>query len=94
MSTPMIILPGLREFFGAYPDTGTPLNFAILYRNVAALKELIRRGSDPMEKECNSNYPLYHAVGDPISTGWTTALKLFLDAGADATDALGARLRK
>ncbi|CAJ2512183.1 Uu.00g051980.m01.CDS01 [Anthostomella pinea] len=37
---------GLRDFFGDVPDIGSPLNFAVVFKNLAAVEALLERGAD------------------------------------------------
>ncbi|KAF7190796.1 hypothetical protein HII31_07955 [Pseudocercospora fuligena] len=74
----------LRNFFHDPPDSGTPLTNAIYRRNLAVVKELIRRGVDP-----NHRYHASEAIGyHNFEEGFLPALPILLEAGADADEAL------
>lgn len=76
----------LRDFFHAAGDSGTPLNCAVYYHNLPAVKKLLDRGSDP-EKAVDQ------AITNNISEPWLPALGPLLDAGAQASIAFGLAVR-
>lgn len=79
---------GLRDLgtLGSPPYyEGVPMNFAILFKNLAAVEELLRRGADlTLKKYCL----LWNAM-----SGFPAAIKPFLEAGANANEILGEAVR-
>jgi hypothetical protein len=71
----------LRDFFHAAGDSGTPLNCAVYYHNLPALRRLLERGAAP-------DKALYATIDPVIDDPWPPGLAPLLDAGADADDAL------
>jgi ankyrin repeat protein len=64
------------------PDSGTPLNCALYYQNIAAIKHLLKRGANPESA-------VSHAIGtDYFHAEFLPALGPLLDAGANPDDAL------
>jgi ankyrin repeat protein len=64
------------------PDSGTPLNCAPYYKNIAAINHLLKRGANPESAVSHSIGTVYH-YGE-----FLPALGPLLDAGADADAAL------
>jgi ankyrin repeat protein len=64
------------------PDSGTPLNCALYYKNIAAINHLLKRGANPESAVSHSIGTVYH-YGE-----FLPALGPLLDAGADADAAL------
>ena len=63
-------------------DSGTPLNCALCYKNIAAINHLLKRGANPESA-------VSHSVGTNYwRTGFLPALGPLLDAGADPDAAL------
>jgi hypothetical protein len=71
----------LRDFFHAAPDSGTPLNCAVYYQNLPAMRKLLERGAAP-------DRALYATIDPVISEPWLPGLAPLLDAGANADNAL------
>lgn len=72
----------LRRFIHDSQDNGSPLCSAILYKNVAVVHELLKRGASVISPNWN---PVSHAVR---LGGFFPALEPLLRARADATKAL------
>ncbi|KAK9416708.1 putative Ankyrin repeat-containing protein [Seiridium unicorne] len=71
---------GMRLLSMMSDDTGVPLDFAIRFKNLAAVEALLQHGADPNVRD---HIPLRQAV----ALG-SAAIKPFLEAGADANVAL------
>ncbi|KAK9797889.1 putative Ankyrin repeat-containing protein [Seiridium cardinale] len=71
---------GMRLLGMMSDDTGVPLDFAVRFKNIAAVEALLQHGADPNVRD---HLPLREAV----ALGWA-ATKPFLEAGADANVAL------
>lgn len=67
----------LRNHFSPVADSGTPLQSALVHRNIPAINALLAQGAQPKYAA------IVTAVGDFFSYGWLPALPLLLDAGAD-----------
>jgi hypothetical protein len=70
----------LRDFFGAVPDSGSPLMCAIFHENVAAVRKLLDRGAE-------LKWSVKQAIGDCMYGGFLPALGPLLDGGADVDQA-------
>lgn len=66
----------LRDFFHAAGDSGTPLNCAVHYHNLTAVKKLLERGAKP-------DGSVYQAIDSNITNSWLPAVGPLLDAGAN-----------
>lgn len=70
----------LRDFFHASGDTGTPLNCAVYYHNLPAVRILFQRGANPA-------VAISSTIKDIITEPWLPALGPLLEAGADPSRA-------
>jgi hypothetical protein len=73
----------LRDLFHASGNTGTPLNCAVFYQNLAAVRILLQRGADP-------EVAISRTIKDGIAEPWLPALRPLLDTGASPDWALEA----
>lgn len=75
----------LRDSFDHSNDSGTPLNCASSYKNVAAVQHLLKREADP---EAGDLPPTAHAIGNWDREKFLPALPALFEAGASANKAL------
>jgi hypothetical protein len=73
----------LRKRMEYSPDSGTPLNCALFYENIAAIKHLLKGGANPERAVSHSIGTLY------FGREFLPAVGHLLDAGADPDPALG-----
>ena len=72
-----------RDRLDYMPDSGTPLDCALYYENIAAINHLLKRGANPKRAVC-------HSIGmNYWQAEFLPALGPLLDAGADPDTALG-----
>lgn len=72
-----------RDRLDYVPDSGTPLDCALYYENIAAINHLLKRGANPKRA-------VRHSIGmNYWQAEFLPALGPLLDAGADPDAALG-----